>query len=252
MSGRMHNPGALPRPSLAHGRPSEVRTGGSSIATILGGGCALVVVLGGIVVLIVHLITGEGILALDPPLKAEVHDLRAFRGRAGNLILIGELQNMSSAPIGAPVARMTLYDARKAALGIASCAPPLQVLGSREKVPCAFSFGAVTTYAAMDLSAPARPAPAGSQPASLVVTGTTLRQVGALAVLDGMVRNAGAFVARRVVLLVSLYGADGKIVGQAHVEARDLAPGESAPFNASIAEMAAAPQTFAVRAFGYR
>jgi hypothetical protein len=248
----MPNPGALPRPSLAHGRPSEIRTGGPSIATILGGGCALVVVLGGIVVLIVHLITGEGLLAADPPLKVEVHDLRAYRGHAGNLTLIGELQNMSSAPIEAPVARATLYDARRAALGIASCAPPIQVLGPREKVPCAFSFGAVATYAAMDLSAPARPAPAGSQPASLAVTGTRLRQVGALAVLDGIVRNTGSFAARRVVLLVSLYGADNKIVGQAYVDARDLAPGESAPFNASVAEMAAAPQTFAVRAFGYR
>jgi hypothetical protein len=242
----------MSRPSLAQGRPSAIRTAGPSLPAILGGGCALVVVLGGIATLIVYLVTGETWSALSPPLKAEVHDLRAFRNSAGNLILIGELQNMSSASIGAPLAKMTLYDARKESLGIASCAPPIEALGPRDKVPCAFSFGPVVTYVTMALSARARPVPDGIEPASLSVTGTRLRQVGGVAVLDGVARNAGAFVARRVVLAISLYGADGKIVGQAHIGARDLAPGESAPFNASIAETAAAPQTFAVRAFGYR
>src|SRR4051812_25325867 len=59
-------PPRVSRPSLAQGRPSQVRTAGSSGLVIAVGGCALLVVLGGIAALAIFLIAPRTFAFLDP------------------------------------------------------------------------------------------------------------------------------------------------------------------------------------------
>jgi hypothetical protein len=62
-------PPRVSRPSLAQGRPSQVRTAGSNGLVIAFGGCALLLLLGGIAVVAIYLVAPGtfNFFSPDPP-----------------------------------------------------------------------------------------------------------------------------------------------------------------------------------------
>ena len=62
-------PPRVSRPSLAQGRPSQVRTAGSNGLVIAFGGCALLILVGGIVAVAIYLIAPAAfeVFGADPP-----------------------------------------------------------------------------------------------------------------------------------------------------------------------------------------
>ncbi|MFO0761582.1 MAG: hypothetical protein U0359_34385 [Byssovorax sp.] len=74
------------RPSLAQGKPSSVRTAGSSFVAIAGGAIALLLVLGGIAALVAYLVDPR-LLDLStgkPPAKAAISAKGAARPSASS------------------------------------------------------------------------------------------------------------------------------------------------------------------------
>src|SRR5512132_431016 len=81
------------RPSLAQGRPSQVRTAGSNGLVIAFGGCALLLILGGIATLTIYLIAPatfdfsspapppKRAAPPPPPRRAPAADAGAWRSR---------------------------------------------------------------------------------------------------------------------------------------------------------------------------
>jgi hypothetical protein len=238
-------------PALGQGRASAVRTAGTSVLALVGAGLVLLSALGGIAAVVYHLLTRAGPAAAG---RLEARDLRAFRTRAGVLTIVGELQAVDAAIAGAPTARLTLLDPKGAAIATAACAPAVRSLALREKVPCAFSFAGVGSYASTAVTVAVRPLPAAAPLATLKVGGASLRRAGAppASEVEATVQNAGTSAARHVVALVALYGGDGKIAGRVEVPIRDLEPGASASFSTGPAEAAAPVQNVSVRVVGYR
>ena len=83
-------PPRVSRPSLAQGRPSQVRTAGSNGLTIAFGGCALLLLLGGIVAVAIYLVSPSTLdfwgpdppkRGAPPPRRAPVPDAGARPGR---------------------------------------------------------------------------------------------------------------------------------------------------------------------------
>ena len=78
-------PPRVTRPSLAQGRPSQVRTAGSNGLVIAFGGCALLLLLGAIVAVAIYLIS-PGTLdfwSRDPPRRGAPPPRRAVLPDAG-------------------------------------------------------------------------------------------------------------------------------------------------------------------------
>ncbi|WP_437291664.1 DUF3426 domain-containing protein [Sorangium sp. So ce406] len=189
-------------------------------------------------------------------LRAEIRDLRSFPSRAGKLHhFVGEIHNTGTAPIGAPSAKVTLYDARGAALGSGDCATQVRFLPPGEKVPCALTTprpAALATFKAE--VAPAAPSFRGKL-AKLGIADTKFTPTRGQSPyqVSGRITNESSFTARSVLAIVSLYGADGKVVSvsQIPVGDGDLAPSASGTFTASVVDVADAPATWQVLAVGY-
>ena len=71
--------------------------------------------------------------------------------------------------------------------------------------------------------------------------------------VEGKITNLSSFKAKSVWALVSLYGADGKIVGadQSLIAGSDLEAGASALLSSKIYDVAATPVTPQVKPIGY-
>ncbi|XXT24344.1 FxLYD domain-containing protein [Sorangium sp. So ce429] len=189
-------------------------------------------------------------------LRAEIRDLRAFPSRAGKLHhFVGEIHNVGAIPIGAPSARVTLYDARDVALESGDCATQVRFLPPGEKVPCLFTTQRPAALAAFRAEvATAAPSFRGKlAKLSIADTKFTPTRGQSPYQVSGRITNESTFTARSVLAIVSLYGADGKIVGvsQIPVGAGDLAPLASGSFAATIVDVADAPATWQVLAVGY-
>ncbi|KYF67734.1 FxLYD domain-containing protein [Sorangium cellulosum] len=189
-------------------------------------------------------------------LRAEIRDLRGFPSRAGKLHhFVGEIRNTGTAPLGAPSAKVTLFDARGAALGSGDCAAQVRFLPPGEKVPCALTTprpAALATFKAE--IAPAAPSFHGKL-AKLAIADTKFTPTRGQSPyqVSGRITNESSFTARSVLVIVSLYGADGKVVSVSQIPlgAGDLAPSAGGTFTASVVDVADAPATWQVLAVGY-
>src|SRR3954465_3017758 len=78
-------PPRVSRPSLAQGRPSQVRTAGSNGLVIAFGGCALLLLLGGIAAVAIYLIAPATfeLFGPDPPKRTAPPPRRALPADAG-------------------------------------------------------------------------------------------------------------------------------------------------------------------------
>jgi hypothetical protein len=202
---------------------------------------------------------GGGIAPPNAPLgslRAELRDLRDFKGDFGkSRHFVGEIHNTGDEPLGFPSAKVTLYDAANTAIDSGSCTSLVRVLPPGQKVPCFFSTFKAATYASYKTEiTPIRSFYKGALP-DLAISDVkfTPKKGFSPHQLDGKITNKSSFKAKSVWALVSLYGADGKIVGadQALVAGTDLEPGSGALFSAKINNVAATPQTYNVIAIGY-
>ncbi len=260
--------------------PSPPQKQGPNVGLIVGLGCLGLLVLGGLGVGALAMISyrraSSAMLSPPPPytpprtgsgtaptpttatgtLKIELRDLRNFKGSGtGSRYFIGELVNTGDAPISHPSARVTLLDASGTALDSAFCASMLRDLAPGEKVPCTFlsmkSGGFATTRIEATPTRSYTTKPAGD----LDVQGVkfTPKKGYSPHVLEGKVTNRSSFKVKPAWVLVSLYGADGKLVGvdQTLVAGSDLEGGASALFSAKVYNVAAPPVTYQVKAVGY-
>ncbi len=189
-------------------------------------------------------------------LKGEVRDLRDFKVEFGkSRHFVGELHNTGTDALGFPNAKVTLYDSANTAIDSGICASLVRVLPPGEKVPCTFSSlkaDGFTTFKAE--VTPMRSYFKGSLADVKVSDIKFIPKAGYTPhTLEGRVTNASGFRAKSVWAIVSLYGADGKIVGadQALVAGTDLDAGQAALFSAKIYNVAAKPETYTVKAIGY-
>jgi hypothetical protein len=189
-------------------------------------------------------------------LKAELRDLREFKADFGKgRYFVGELYNTGDTPLGFPSAKITLLDASNTAVDSGICASVVQALPPGEKVPCTFSTFKAATYATSKIDITPMRSYTTKARAELKVENAKLTPKKGYSPyqLDGKITNLSAFKAKSVWALVSLYGADGKIVGaeQTMVAGSDLEAGQGGLFSAKIYNLAAPAQTFEVKVVGY-
>jgi hypothetical protein len=232
------------------------KKGGSSVGVILGAGCALLMVLVAVVAvgLYVVLRPGAGSSAAGPPPRTQggtssvtAKDLRDFSGSRGQVLFVAELVNGGTTSV-TPSARVRLFDARRTEVASLPCNVAVRQLGPGEKAPCTFSYsGARSSFTSSEVVVDS--SPASARQALLTVTGAVLSRAGIGHQVAGTVTNPASVAMRSGNVLVTLYGADGRIVGAGSFDlSRGLAAGAKAPFIVNVVDVASPPKTFAARA----
>jgi hypothetical protein len=262
--------GAPPRLSF-EGRPSAVRTARPKLGLILGGGCAVLLILGGIAVAVFMIAarareatTTSTAPAPPPPTVAPVSrarvdasDLREVKDGAGRTRFAGELKSTGTEPVGVLAVTLTVFDAARAPLESGACVVPALLLAPGEKLPCnIFLQVPRSRWKTFQVSVDSRPPPAPTEPVSITVLTqewTTRSAAAGPNVFEGKLRNATAVNAREVRAIVSLYGADGRLVGGGFCDVPGgvLPAGATGAFR-SMVQTFAPPRTFTLRAVGYR
>jgi hypothetical protein len=260
--------------STAGGSPEQPRPDAPPaprLGLLLGGGCVAIFGIAALTSLI-------GVLSLRPaaaPLTAPIVaapvpgavapgdpdgaivDLRMFDGDARGTyhVFVAEISSTGDAPLGTPSAIITAHDAAGAPLDQCVCASVLRALAPGEKVPCSCSIYRAGPLLKTDAEVVAAPAAARGRAPVLEVADVrfTLAERSLPHQLEGRITNKSAFGAASVWAIVSLYGADGKIVGmsEARVAGTGIDAGQSATFTAKIEHVFARPESYAVRAVGY-
>jgi hypothetical protein len=249
---------------------------GPSAGLLIGIGCGALVLLGGLAIGLGVYFTRKAATTLagslpsttaptstiaPPPtstgeLKAEVRDLRHFKGDFGKTRhFVGEIHNTGTAPMGFPSAKVTLFDASNTAVDSGTCASLVRVLEVGEKVPCTFSVFKADTFNTFKVEITPTKSYYRGELAKLDITDIkfTPKRGYNPHQLEGKITNKGAFKAKSVWAIVSLFGTDGKIVGadQTLIAGNDLDPGAGAIFTAKIYNVADKPETYKVKAIGY-
>ena len=259
--------------------PSPPQRSGPNVGLIVGLGCLGLFVVGGILVGAAVFVSYRRAATaaatipttIAPPprigatgttptvtgtLKAELRDLRDFKGTFGKArYFVGEIHNTGDAPLGYPNAKVTLLDGASTAIDSGTCASVVHVLAPGEKVPCTFLTLKSDSFATTKIEITPMRAYSKKEEADLKVEGikfTPKRGYNPHS-LEGKITNRSSFKAKSVWALVSLYGADGKIVGaeQSLVAGSDLDAGSSALFSSKVYNVAATPVTYNVKAIGY-
>ena len=258
--------------------PSPPQKSGPNVGLIVGLGCLGLVVLGGLGVGGAALFayrrastmaipttvappprvgsTGPTPAATTGTLKAELRDLRDFKGTFGKArYFVGEISNTGDTPLGYPSAKVTLLDASSTAIDSGTCASVIHALAPGEKVPCTFLTLKSDAFATTKIEITPMRAYSKKEEADLKVEGIkfTPKKGYSPHQIAGKITNLSSFKAKSVWALVSVYGADGKIVGaeQSLVAGSDLDAGSSALFSSKIYNVAATPVTYHVKAIGY-
>ncbi|EYF02483.1 Hypothetical protein CAP_7105 [Chondromyces apiculatus DSM 436] len=193
----------------------------------------------------------------DGSLKAELRDLRSFKGSlGGSRYFVGEIHNTGTANIGFPMAKVTLYDASNTAVESGTCMSVVRALSPGEKVPCTFMVTGNKTWKSEKVEITPQRAFLTGEVAKLDITDvkfTPKKQAYSAHDISGKVTNQSSFLAKNVMVIVSLYDKAGKIVGatQAPVAGNNLATATSARFEAKIFDVAETPDRWQVIAVGY-
>lgn len=189
--------------------------------------------------------------------KAELRDLREIKSRRdAQQRFVAEILLTGSAPVGQPVAEVTLYDARGTAVGSGTCSSNIRWLPGNEKVPCAFMLlkrAEWSTYKVEFHFSPPLP-----QDDSAEFDITDIRFIpahdGQPDTLEGKLTNKSSFKATGVWAIATLYDATKKIVATDSklISGADLDAGQSSPFSTTFDETAGPPVNYRVVAIGYR
>lgn len=177
----------------------------------------------------------QGEASTPIPLQVRVVDVELYRTPAGSMWLLGEVLNEGQYPAANVQLQIDLHGASGETLGSVPAWVALPLLPAGEKAP----FGVLL-----------REPPAGDvQPAVAVTGGEALSDVGNhlldLAVttgeatiedgrvhLSGTVANEGESPAGQIVVVATLYDAQGRVSGYAQQSLDEtLAPGATAPFS---------------------
>ena len=200
---------------------------------------------------------GLGGLPGDENLKAELRDLREFKGSLTTTrYFVGEIHNTGTAPIGFPSAKVTLFDAANTAVDSGTCVSVIRVLPPNEKVPCTFLITGAKTYTSKKVEVTPNRAFFTGEVADLEITDvkfTAKKRVYGSHDLEGKITNKSNFTAKSVMAIVALYDKAGKIAGatQVPVAGNNVGPNASARFDAKVFDVAEAPEKWEVKAVGY-
>src|SRR5262249_10141336 len=149
-----------------------------------------------------------------------------FRGYGKSHYFVGEIHNTGTAPLGYPSAKVTFYDEAHTALETSTCGTLVRVLPPGEKVACTFMLLKIESWATYKAEVTLTKSLFRGQIAQFGITDTkfTPKQGFSPDEVSGKITNQSAFTAKSVWALVSLYDAQGKIVGadQTLVAGKDL------------------------------
>ena len=195
--------------------------------------------------------TGEG--------KVELRDVRIFpaRGTRKTYYVVGELWNTGTAPVDAPRAKVTVFDAGGKKLDDTLCAAfVVHDLMPNQKVPCYSVLDKASGWKRFEIEPESSRRDVRYRTAELKISkleSTSPRSRFGAHKVSGTITNRSAFTAKSVWVIVGLYDAKGKIVGAGKtlVSGNDLAPGASGKFNVSIYNVAPTPKTSLTKVFGY-
>jgi Protein of unknown function (DUF3426) len=182
-------------------------------------------------------------------LDAQVSPFTFAYNSIGALYFFGEITNTGEVPLGHPQVSVVLYDAAGQALGNEPGYATQDFLAPGQRAPVKVLFRQPpewTTFKVLFKPEAAR------YNGFLVYTDlspsemTFARDPSLGYSLSGMVKNTGERQVRFVQVLVTLYDAEGKVVGVDGTFARpnELAPGESAPFKVSFYLTSAEPTSY--------
>jgi len=187
-------------------------------------------------------------------LDAQVSPFTFAYNSVGALYFFGEITNTGDVPLGHPTVSVVLYDAAGQALGKEPGYVTQDFVVPGQRVPIKVLFRQPPEWTRFEvLFKPEAARYAGF----LVYTDLSpslmnfARDPSLGYSLSGMVKNTGERKARFAQVVVTLYGADGQVVGVDGTFARpnELAPGESAPFKVSFYLTAAEPTSYRAQFF---
>lgn len=190
-------------------------------------------------------------------LKAELRDLREFKGSLGSArYFVGEIHNTGKGSLGFPMAKVVLYDAANTAVESGTCMSVVRVLPPGEKVPCNFLVTGNKTWTSHKVEITPQRSFFNGELAKLEITDVKFnpkKRVYGAHELEGKITNKSAFTAKGVMAIISLYDKADKIVGSAQVPVagNNLATGTSARFEGKIFDVADTPEKWQVVAVGY-
>ena len=193
---------------------------------------------------------GTPILVPTPQrLDAQVSSFSFAYNSIGALYFFGEITNTGDLPLDHPTVSVVLYDEAGQALGNEPGYAAQGFVAPGQRVPVKVLFIRPPKWSRFEVLFK----PQAARYAGLL-TYTDLspsamnfaREPSLGYSLSGMIRNSGTRQVRFVQAVVTLYDADGQVVGVEGTFARpsDLAPNESAPFKVSFYLTAAEPVSY--------
>ena len=190
------------------------------------------------------------------PLLIDVASAAVYRSPTGDLWLLGEIVNQSSAAADNVQLAITLLDENGTALATAAAwvAPPLLAPGAwgvfGVQVPAP---AAETLLPSVSVAAGETVVDAGNRATDLSVEVALEAGNGPQAAVSGVVGNPGDRPVEEVVIVVALFDAEGLLSGYVLVPLADPLPaGGTAPFAARLVPPGAAPLSVRAAAFGLR
>jgi hypothetical protein len=193
----------------------------------------------------------DGPIPVPTPLRldAQVSPFTFAYNSIGALYFFGEITNTGDLPLGHPKVSVVLYDASGHALGNEPGYATQDFVAPGQRAPVKVLFLQPPEWSRFEvLFKPEAARYAGFLTYTDLLPSSMnfVRDLSLGYALNGMVKNIGERQARFVQVVVTLYDADGQVVGVDGTFARpsDLAPGESAPFKVSFYLTAAEPASY--------
>ncbi len=190
-------------------------------------------------------------IPVPTPLRvdAQVSPFTFAYNSVGALYFFGEITNTGDLPLGHPKVSVVLHDAAGQALGNESGYATQDLVAPGQRVPVKVLFRQPPEWATFKVLFKPE---AARYNGFLVYSDLSpslmnfARDPSLGYSLSGMVKNTGERKTRFAQVVVTLYGADGQVVGVDGTFARpnELAPGESAPFKVSFYLTAAEPTSY--------
>ncbi|MDY7039813.1 MAG: FxLYD domain-containing protein [Chloroflexota bacterium] len=191
------------------------------------------------------------------PLPMAVENLNFHETPVGSLWCLGEVRNLAGMDVEYVQVQVSLYDADNTVLDTATAFTVLDIIPAGETSPFAVLFAqpptAYATYQVLPLSA--EPSTyLGSRYRDLDVVEHEGQAQGRLFTVSGRVRNIGDEQAIGVEVVITAYDSHDRVVAMREVEVQGnvLAPGDSAPFTASISPMGNEVARYTVQVQGHQ
>ena len=182
--------------------------------------------------------------ATPTPMPLQIVNLTFHRTPVGSLWCLGEVENERQEDLEFVQIEVALYNADGERVGQASSFTTTDIVLARSRAPFALLItnSPSTTYASYEVVVlSAEPVTYwGRRYRALKVEQLEGEMIGDAFLVQGIVNNHGQADAEDVLVTLTAYGGDGRVVGVRQVDIGPLASGAEQPFSLSMAPAAAA------------